>query len=99
MVRSYYTYVRAEFNDSNCEGPPGSGKTMSISAAVHEWVTSGSSAWLVAQSNVAVKNIAERLSKDGVKYRILVSREFYDEWLASLLAPIFVITLTCFAQA
>ena len=67
-------------NDIVLLGPPGTGKTSSISAAVREWVDVGSSTWIIAQSNVVVKNIAERLSKHRVAFRLLVSREFYDEW-------------------
>jgi hypothetical protein len=36
--------------------------------------------WIVAQSNVAVKNIAEKLVKVGVDFRLLVSKEFHFEW-------------------
>ncbi|KAI5120000.1 hypothetical protein M0805_008461 [Coniferiporia weirii] len=61
-------------------GPPGTGKTSTISAAVQEWAQLGKSTWVVAQSNVGVKNIAERLCKDGVNFRLLVSKEFFVEW-------------------
>ena len=37
--------------------------------------------WLVAQSNVAVKNIAEKLaSSDFVEFKILVSKDFHFDW-------------------
>jgi hypothetical protein len=36
--------------------------------------------WIVTHSNVAVKNIAETLCKKGVDFKLLVSKEFYDEW-------------------
>ena len=48
-------------------GPPGTGKTTVIATAVVNMVsqsaaaTSGIGIWLVAQSNVAVKNIADLL--------------------------------------
>ncbi|KAH8115119.1 hypothetical protein DFH11DRAFT_147026 [Phellopilus nigrolimitatus] len=61
-------------------GPPGTGKTSTISVAAQEWIDIGSSVWVVAQSNIGVKNIAEKLCKDNVKFRILVSKEFYFEW-------------------
>ena len=70
-------------------GPPGTGKTSTISAATCELISQKSSIWIVAQSNVAVKNIAERLSKDRVSFRLLVSREFYDEWLVFFVIGIF----------
>ncbi|TRM64360.1 hypothetical protein BD626DRAFT_400681, partial [Schizophyllum amplum] len=63
-------------------GPPGTGKTSVIAATVQQSITSGGGGiWLVAQSNVAVKNIAEKLEKVGFHdYRLLVSRDFYEEW-------------------
>ena len=79
--------IRVKLNLNVNQGPPGTGKSASISAAVREWVRAGSSAWIVAHSNVAVKNIAEKLSKDHVTFRILVSREFYDEWLVVNISP------------
>jgi hypothetical protein len=37
--------------------------------------------WLVAQSNIAVKNIAEKLlSTEFISFRILVSKDFYEGW-------------------
>lgn len=37
--------------------------------------------WLIAQSNVAVKNIALKLISIGFQnWRILVSRDFHDGW-------------------
>lgn len=37
--------------------------------------------WLVAQSNVAVKNIAEKLADFGFfDFRLLVSKDFEYEW-------------------
>lgn len=38
------------------------------------------STWCVCQSNAAVKNIAEGLKKAGVKFKILVSDNFFVEW-------------------
>lgn len=68
--------TRVKLSSNVNQGPSGTGKTSTISAAVREWVRAGSSAWIVAQSNVAVKNIAEKLSKDHVTFRVLVSRAF-----------------------
>lgn len=61
-------------------GPPGTGKTMTISQATAIWFRNGVPTWVVAHSNVAVKNIAEKLYKLNVEFRILVSKEFYFEW-------------------
>lgn len=61
-------------------GPPGTGKTSTISVAIREWLTVGQPAWAVAQSNVGVKNIAESLAKHGIPFKLLVSKEFYYEW-------------------
>lgn len=37
--------------------------------------------WLVAQSNVAVKNIAEKLASIGyMNWKLLVSRDFIFDW-------------------
>jgi hypothetical protein len=37
--------------------------------------------WIVAQSNIAVKNVAEKLVKVGIhQFKLLVSREFHFEW-------------------
>lgn len=42
-----------------------------------------SAVWLVAQSNVAVKNIAEKLLKLSIaegQWKIIVSDEFHNQW-------------------
>lgn len=64
------------------QGPPGTGKTSVIAFFVQMAVALGKSGiWLVAQSNVAVKNIAEKLSQVGFHdYRLLVSDSFIDDW-------------------
>lgn len=61
-------------------GPPGTGKTTVISAAAKAWDQANEPVWIVAHSNVAVKNIAEKLFKDGVDFKLLVSHDFYKEW-------------------
>ncbi|KAL5510974.1 hypothetical protein ACEPAG_3693 [Sanghuangporus baumii] len=61
-------------------GPPGTGKTTTISVAMREIHALQRTAWVVAQSNVGVKNIAESLAKHSVAFKILVSKEFYEEW-------------------
>ncbi|KAF7358641.1 Nucleoside triphosphate hydrolase protein [Mycena sanguinolenta] len=62
------------------QGPPGTGKTRTISAAAAVWEDEESPTWIVAQSNVAVKNIAEKLAELKVTFKIIVSKEFYVEW-------------------
>lgn len=63
-------------------GPPGSGKTATISNAVKVWANRHEPVWIVAQSNVGVKNIAESLCRRDVDFRLVVSKEFYVEWYA-----------------
>jgi regulator of nonsense transcripts 1 len=64
------------------QGPPGTGKTSVIAFFVQMAVALGKTGiWLIAQSNVAVKNIAEKLSKVGFHdYRLLVSQDFIGDW-------------------
>lgn len=62
-------------------GPPGTGKTTTISACVQAFRAAQEPVWLLAQSNVAVKNIAEKLAKIGFfQFRLLVSQEFHFGW-------------------
>ncbi|KAG8984717.1 Small subunit (SSU) processome component, partial [Tulasnella sp. 427] len=62
-------------------GPPGTGKTRTIAEVVKVWDRTGKKAYLVAQTNVGVKNIAEKLISSGIEnFRLLVSNEFYQEW-------------------
>jgi primosomal protein N' len=65
------------------QGPPGTGKTSVIAAFVQSSLALGKTGiWLVAQSNVAVKNIAEKLIKvEFFDWRLLVSHDFHFEWL------------------
>lgn len=64
------------------QGPPGTGKTTVIASYVLTAVAAGRSGiWLIAQSNIAVKNIAEKLADFGLaKWRLLVSTDFFDFW-------------------
>jgi hypothetical protein len=71
---SYYTQL-------STLGPPGTGKTTTIAAAVAYWISQREPAWIVAQSNVGVKNIARSLAGKGITdFKIIVSKEFYVEW-------------------
>ncbi|KZS94269.1 hypothetical protein SISNIDRAFT_63688 [Sistotremastrum niveocremeum HHB9708] len=64
-------------------GPPGSGKTSVIARFVQMSVDLGRTVWVTAQSNVAVKNIADRLARDGFwDWRLLVSKDFHNDWQA-----------------
>jgi hypothetical protein len=60
------------------------GKTTVISAAVISLMADSDedrSIWLVAQSNVAVKNIAEKLADfEFLDFRLLVSQDFHYDW-------------------
>ncbi|KAI6108102.1 P-loop containing nucleoside triphosphate hydrolase protein [Pisolithus sp. B1] len=66
-------------------GAPGTGKTTIITAAVTS-ITSFPAAnsrtfWIAAQSNVAVKNIAEKFASMGFyDFALLVSKEFHFDW-------------------
>lgn len=64
------------------QGPPGTGKTTVIGTYVLSAIGAGQRGiWLMAQSNVAVKNIAEKLAKLGFfKFKLLVSKGFHFEW-------------------
>lgn len=64
------------------QGPPGTGKTSVIASFVQLSVQLGRGGiWLVAQSNVAVKNIAEKLISRGFRdWKLLVSKDFHYEW-------------------
>jgi regulator of nonsense transcripts 1 len=65
------------------QGPPGTGKTTIIAASVvsHDHANSSQRIWVAAQSNVAVKNIAEKFIKEGFHgFKLLVSKDFHYEW-------------------
>lgn len=65
------------------QGPPGTGKTSVIASFIQYAILSQSRSgiWLVAQSNVAVKNIAEKLIKcDFYAWKLLVSKDFHFDW-------------------
>ncbi|KAH9058403.1 P-loop containing nucleoside triphosphate hydrolase protein [Lactarius vividus] len=74
------------FSLDNCitlvQGPPGTGKTTVIATYVVDAIRAGQRGiWLMAQSNVAVKNIAEKLAKfDFFGFKLLVSQGFHYEW-------------------
>ena len=64
------------------QGPPGTGKTTVIATYVVDVIRAGQGGiWLIAQSNVAVKNIAEKLARfDFWAFKLIVSEDFHFEW-------------------
>lgn len=64
-----------------------------IAAAVTSLIGAGlpeEGIWLAAQSNVAVKNIAEKLADIGfLKFRLLVSKDFHFDWRVQILHSCF----------
>jgi hypothetical protein len=64
------------------QGPPGTGKTTVIATYVKSAIHAGQRGiWLMAQSNFAVKNIAEKLAKLGFfDFKLLVSHGFHYQW-------------------
>ncbi|KAI5989422.1 P-loop containing nucleoside triphosphate hydrolase protein [Pisolithus orientalis] len=88
--------VRRMLDESNdyratiIQGPPGTGKTTVIAAFVQAAVRAGRRGiWLIAQSNIAVKNIAEKLAKFGLgNWKLLVSADFFEFWHEHLYANI-----------
>jgi ABC-type ATPase involved in cell division len=66
--------------DRLVKGPPGTGKTTTIAAIARIWDLHDCPVWIIAHSNVAVKNIALALHKREVGFCILVSKEFFEEW-------------------
>ncbi|KAI0359312.1 P-loop containing nucleoside triphosphate hydrolase protein [Trametes cingulata] len=61
-------------------GPPGTGKTSTIAAALEYWQAREQPVWVVAQSNVGVKNIARSIIKKGIDFKLFVSSEFHFQW-------------------
>jgi regulator of nonsense transcripts 1 len=79
-------------------GPPGTGKTTVIAASVVSMMASTTSRtmWLVAHSNVAVKNIAEKLANVGfLKFKLLVSKDFLFDWYVTTCCSILCFPIGC----
>lgn len=64
------------------QGPPGTGKTSVIGNFAEQALEQEQDGiWLVAQSNVAVKNIAEKLEDYQINnWKIIVSKDFHHDW-------------------
>ncbi|KAG9092429.1 hypothetical protein FRC06_000104 [Ceratobasidium sp. 370] len=62
-------------------GPPGTGKTSTIAAAVVILAEVGEPVWIVAQSNVGIKNVAEKLQEvEFNDFTLLVAKDYYSYW-------------------
>ncbi|CAE6384519.1 unnamed protein product [Rhizoctonia solani] len=62
-------------------GPPGTGKTSTITAAAIRLVKSGEFVWIVAQSNVGISNVADKLRKIQFEdFVLIVADEYYSWW-------------------
>lgn len=79
---AFLIYFLCATSPTHCStvGPPGTGKTRTISVVLEEWGRCDKPAWVIAQSNVGVKNIARTLIKHDVDFKLIVSKEFYVEW-------------------
>jgi regulator of nonsense transcripts 1 len=72
----------SEYYITLIQGPPGTGKTSIIASFVQLSLAYGRSGiWIIAQSNVAVRNIAEKLIRIGFYgWRLLISKMFHSDW-------------------
>ncbi|KAJ1299786.1 hypothetical protein OPQ81_012002 [Rhizoctonia solani] len=62
-------------------GPPGTGKTSTITAAAIRLVKSGDFVWIVAQSNVGISNVAGKLRDiEFEDFVLVVADEYYSWW-------------------
>ncbi|KAL5503959.1 hypothetical protein ACEPAH_8031 [Sanghuangporus vaninii] len=82
QTRAVYDMLDFSRDISVIQGPPGTGKTTVIAAYVAEILTRPDSTCLViAQSNVAIKNVGEKLYKSGISdWTLVVSSEFLTGW-------------------
>ncbi|CAE6441866.1 unnamed protein product [Rhizoctonia solani] len=62
-------------------GPPGTGKTSTITAAAIRLVDAGEYVWIVAQSNVGISNVAGKLRDiEFQDFVLIVADEYYSWW-------------------
>jgi primosomal protein N' len=79
---NYMLSSKDDYRITLIQGPPGTGKTSVIAAFVQFALhLNKEGIWLIAQSNVAVKNIAEKLMSVGFEnWKLLVSKDFHYGW-------------------
>ena len=79
---NYMISTKDDYRITLIQGPPGTGKTSVIAAFVQRALRLDKiGIWLIAQSNVAVKNIAEKLMSVGFEnWKLLVSKDFHHGW-------------------
>jgi superfamily I DNA and/or RNA helicase len=78
------------------QAPPGTGKTTVIATYVLSMMKAKQRGiWLMAQSNVAVKNIAEKLAKlDFYDFKLLVSHNFHlKRWAVNFDGRVIILTM------
>lgn len=68
-------------DDESINSSPEGSENESNSDIDEDFRVEGPTIWIVAQSNVAVKNVAEKLEAVGIEeYKLIVSKEFHFEW-------------------
>ncbi|KAL5485828.1 hypothetical protein ACEPAI_6870 [Sanghuangporus weigelae] len=82
QIRAVYDMLDFTRDISIIQGPPGTGKTTVIAAYVAEILNRPvGTCLIVAQSNVAIKNVGEKLYKSGIlDWTLVVSSEFLTGW-------------------
>ncbi|KAI8819740.1 P-loop containing nucleoside triphosphate hydrolase protein [Fimicolochytrium jonesii] len=83
QTKAVNTMLSAQKPLSLIHGPPGTGKTFAITAAVAASISSAEHHFyvLTCQTNAATRNLAVTLLKRGVSdFRIVVSDNFFVEW-------------------
>jgi len=75
-----------------CSGSAGTGKSKTIATRTRALLARGERMWCVAETNMAVRNMALAISKmvddAGKRMTVCVSKEFYHEWHTADYAPL-----------